>query len=356
MTIYGRRTGVFWAAALCAVTAAALGPARADRLVFQQGDALYAADADGQAIRRLFAVGRPNEVVWTVSPDGRRVAWLAPRGGAGDHGAASALHEKPISVWVCDLSGRRRRRLLVTSDLRDRQGRPVTRVSPAKAGGENDTFAEWGAPDSLAWSADGKSLYLSCASRTAGGRGSGGAFIVDADTGAAVVDAEGRWKSIAPVREVDARGSLLVGVGYGRSSDAGGAARERSAFSPLLVADLAEGSIRSLLPGDFTPGNRPEYADAQGPTLSPNGETVVFGARGSGLWLVDTQGRNYRRLTNTPDDRSPRWSSDGKRILFLARGLSGGRPMTVLSRVDLPSGDRRRVLLSWVDRFFLVPD
>ncbi len=314
-------------------------PARAERLVFQQGDALYVADADGQAVRRLFAIGG-GDTVWAPSPDGRRVAWLAPRA-VGAAGVFSPLSEEPVTVWVSDLSGRGRRRLLATSDLRDRQGRRVTQLSAGDdAAG---AFAQWGAPDSLAWSADGKSLYLSCASR----EGRYATFIVDAGTGTAVVDAQERWKSIAPMTQVDARGPLLVGVG---------AARQRAA-SPLLVADLAEGTIRSLPPADAAAANKLPPAGARHPALSPDAQTIVFAARGSGLWLVDTEGKDYRRLTQNGDDRSPRWSADGRRVLFLSPGSSrSSKAAAVLSRVEAPSGNRRRVLLTGVEHFFLVPD
>ena len=37
------------------------------------------------------------------------------------------------------------------------------------------------------------------------------------------------------------------------------------------------------------------------------------------IYVMDTDGRNQRNLTNNPaDDRSPSWSPDGKRIVFMS--------------------------------------
>ncbi|HSF16479.1 MAG TPA: prolyl oligopeptidase family serine peptidase [Vicinamibacteria bacterium] len=65
------------------------------------------------------------------------------------------------------------------------------------------------------------------------------------------------------------------------------------------------------------------------PRFSPDGKHVAFLSRGSttdtgwDLWVVDTQGGVSRRLTNEPfDEEDPRWSPDGKRI---AIALNGGR-------------------------------
>src|SRR5690606_20335137 len=66
------------------------------------------------------------------------------------------------------------------------------------------------------------------------------------------------------------------------------------------------------------------------PTLSPDGRTVVYTVRETGmaanrgrtdLWSLDlaTKGAQPRRLTTHPDnDSSPEWSSDGRDIYFLS--------------------------------------
>jgi hypothetical protein len=336
------------------------------RIVFQRGDALYVAGTDGRDVRRLFAIGRPLETLWAPAPDGRRVAWTQPLGGA--RAPAANLEARPVAVWIAELSGKRRKRLLsIPGDLRDRLGRKVTRLfiarAPGAGGGEDGTgsFDDW-ALDALAWSADGKSLYLSCtATATQGGRAT---FVVDAQTGAAVIDAQGRWKSIVAATDVDARGPLLVGVGIDRTADAGelpGPAAGR--FYPLLLTDLSEGKTVSLLPGGgggtrFTAAERPAYALAAAPMLSPDRKSVAFAAIGNGIYLLDIAGRNYRRLTDNPSDDTPRWSPDGKRVLFLSSLPRAGQVLTELHEIPVepPTPASRRLVLGNVDRFFVVPE
>jgi Tol biopolymer transport system component len=65
---------------------------------------------------------------------------------------------------------------------------------------------------------------------------------------------------------------------------------------------------------------------ATDPSLSPDGEWVVFGATGDkqeDLFLVRRDGTEVRQLTNDKDkDRAPQWSPDGRQIVFFS-GRSG---------------------------------
>ena len=59
-----------------------------------------------------------------------------------------------------------------------------------------------------------------------------------------------------------------------------------------------------------------------GPTLSPDGRTLVFAVRTrddkGDLWAMGSDGSNLRQLTFDSDyDRKPRFSHDGKRIYFM---------------------------------------
>jgi Tol biopolymer transport system component/DNA-binding winged helix-turn-helix (wHTH) protein len=59
------------------------------------------------------------------------------------------------------------------------------------------------------------------------------------------------------------------------------------------------------------------------PRFSPDGRTIAFEryvtGQASDVWLVDVDGANERRLTSHPmPDSAPRWSSDGKRVIFLS--------------------------------------
>lgn len=335
--------------------------ALAERIVFQRGETLYVTNAEGREARRLFVVGRPFETRWAPSPDGRRVAWTEPLSASPNAGIS--LADRPVAIFVADLSGLRRKRLLVTNNLRDRRGNRVTRLGlgdhkPVE-GAEN--FSAW-LLDGLAWSADGRSLYLSCA--LAGNLGGHATFVVDSSTGAAVVDAEGRWRSIGPVTDVDARGALLIGVTLASTKDSAALDRPLGAsrFRPLLIINLAEEKTTSLLPATFAAKDAPTYAGANSPALSPDTGMVVFGTFGHGLWLVDTQGRNYRALTAGAGDDSPRWSSDGKRILYLSHPAGSAAGLTD-NLYDLPVPDNslhdrpaRRLLIRDIVRFFVVPD
>jgi Tol biopolymer transport system component/DNA-binding winged helix-turn-helix (wHTH) protein len=57
------------------------------------------------------------------------------------------------------------------------------------------------------------------------------------------------------------------------------------------------------------------------PRFSPDGSTIAFerfsSGRDSDIWLIDPDGSNDRALTTSSGyENSPRWSSDGKRVLF----------------------------------------
>jgi dipeptidyl aminopeptidase/acylaminoacyl peptidase len=337
-----------------AVFCAAAPAARAERLVFERAGVLYAAalsPASRSATpvattpRRLFApavdAGPPVSVRWSPSPDGRRIAWAVPS----PPDAAGRF-----ALWVAELNGGRRKRLLVSDALRDRGGNRVTRVAlpgaPAAAPAE---VAAW-ALDALCWSADGKSLYLSLAAPSARTSPFVATFVADAATGAAVVDADGRWRALAVVGDVDAGGLLLAGV-----------ARDLR----ITIIDLSTGAT-NVLDGAVRAG-APER-----PALSPDGKALLFANPDTGLWYAELAGggRRPRRVTFLPGDTSPRWREDGRRVLFLAPGAAGA-PSTAAAAFDLfettvPAGaagtravapaPARRRLLRDVVRFFVIPD
>jgi dipeptidyl aminopeptidase/acylaminoacyl peptidase len=85
------------------------------------------------------------------------------------------------------------------------------------------------------------------------------------------------------------------------------------------------------------------------PQLSPDGKTVAYVVTGvdlpgnktsSTIWLVPTAGGPPRQLTNaTKKDRHPRWSPDGKRILFESN-RSGDNQLWV---IDVSGGEARQL-------------
>ena len=95
-------------------------------------------------------------------------------------------------------------------------------------------------------------------------------------------------------------------------------------FAPAVVAQTHPFSVHDMLAMD-------RISD---PQVSPDGRTVVFVVRTTDLeanrgrtdlWLVGVDGAGLRRLTAHPDaDTSPRFTPDGREVLFLStRGGSG---------------------------------
>ena len=102
-----------------------------------------------------------------------------------------------------------------------------------------------------------------------------------------------------------------------------------STFALCLLILVAAGPVLraqdqdALQPMDVF---RLEYA--ADPQISPDGKRVVYvrnfmdikkDRRRSNLWIINTDGSDHRPLTSGDgNDRSPRWSADSKRLLYLA--------------------------------------
>lgn len=74
------------------------------------------------------------------------------------------------------------------------------------------------------------------------------------------------------------------------------------------------------------------------PQISPDGSKIVYSRRGmdimndrktSSLWFVDANGNNHRKLTQSEkNERSARWSPDGKSIVFVSSTDQGAEIFT----------------------------
>lgn len=310
-----------------------LGDARAERFLFQRGTALYLGGRDGKETRKLLDIGAGPGRLWSVSPDGRRIAWLKPLAG-GDEGS---LEVRPIAVFLADITGRRQKRLFSTDTLLDRQGRKIATVGSVNGSGVS-TLADW-APVSLSWSADGRTLYLGCTRVGATGVMT---VTVDGQAGTAIVDADGNWKCLAPITQPDARSTYLAGVSLGKESTS----------APVMLCNLALGNTWTMVPPT---GETPPYVAALWPALSPDGKSVAFTSVPRGLWLAEAQGTKVRRLVNGEVHR-PRFSDDGKTLFFLApRPTTADRQAYDLYEL-IPGSATPRVVLSDVDWFDVVPD
>lgn len=311
------------------------GAAHAERFVFQRGSALYSASRDGKELRKVLDISSGAGTLWAASPDGRRVVWTK----ALSTESEGSLAARPIAIFLSDITGRRQKKLLSTDSLKDRQGRGITEVGATTLGGPATTLSDWSLV-SLSWSADGRTLYLGC---TRVGAAAGVTTLsIDAQAGTALVDADGRWKCLAPVTQPDARSTYLAAVSIGR--EAGSA--------PLVVCNLAVGNAWTPVPPI---GGTPVYGAALWPALAPDGKKVVFASLPRGLWLAEGPGLQTRRLVSGEVAR-PRFSEDNKTVLFLSpRPTTADK--TAYDLYELPlGGTTPKVVLSDVDWFDLVAD
>lgn len=300
-------------------------PASAQRLLFEKDTFLFTASEDGKDARRLFEM--PSGVHWAASPDGRRIAyWTQP---SPEANVQNDIAGRPVTVFVTDLTGRRLKKLFSTATLKDKQGRSVSRVgvpvahlprnlsNPDDQAKDLEAFNGW-VPYSLSWSSDSRILYFSCYHDTDLAKRVCATLSVDAAAGTAVVDGDGRWKSLAPLVDVEARGNLLIGAAgpLFAPAYAGGGGADPASPLPLVIANLGEGTRTALLTAPEG-GELPPYAFAAQPEFGAATSSIAFvGGTEGGIWVTDRAGKSFRRMAEGAG-RRPRWSLDGKRLLFL---------------------------------------
>ncbi|MCP4165827.1 MAG: SH3 domain-containing protein [Chloroflexi bacterium] len=97
------------------------------------------------------------------------------------------------------------------------------------------------------------------------------------------------------------------GSGGGNAGLKGKLAYQEKSGGKINVYDLATGSLRNLTSG-------------MDPAISPDSKTVAFlrnGGEGHGLYLIDIDGNNERRIySGSSGLRSPSWSPDGTEIVI----------------------------------------
>jgi serine/threonine protein kinase/Tol biopolymer transport system component len=247
---------------------------------------LFLVPADGGAPRAVTAPVPPAfDVHPAFSPDGRRLAYV------------SCLdHRNPIppcTVHVADID----------PDLRPR--------APARALPRQDAGMILG----LAWARDGGALLY----------GSGGA-------------AGDLWRVRAdgsePPQRIELTGRRAVFPATNISTD-------RVLFTHSLV-DRDVYRLEAGRPPTMVFGS--SYSE-YGPSFSPDGRRFALESSRSGereVWLADADGANPVQLTRGPGNHqgSPRWSPDGKQIVFDSQGPDGFRDVYTIA-VD--GGSPRRV-------------
>ena len=105
----------------------------------------------------------------------------------------------------------------------------------------------------------------------------------------------------------------------------------------LLIQDLAKGSVRELVRhGEKTIFGNPHW--------SPDGRQITFSSNhriGHQIYVVDVATGVERRLSGLGSGGcEPRFSRDGKKVVFVSRGHL--RPTSRLVAHDLATGSRRR--------------
>jgi hypothetical protein len=336
-----------------------ISPVFADRLYLVRGDTLSVSvpssapnsTASARESRKLTTIPKATTsgILFAATTDGHRMVWgvQAKKEDTNTNAEGDSLTARPLTVTLCDQTGSRQKRLFVTDAMKDRQGRVITEVGAVLAGGEVTPLSDW-VPKSLSWSADSRTIYLSC-SPVSGDEGNGATFAVDAISGTAIVDSNGRLKVITGLTSVDTRPGWLVGV---RSLQKAG---EKS-YCSLYLSDLARGEKKALPSKN---SGVPEYENATSPALSPNVDQIVFTASSGGLWWVDATTEKIQRLVRG-EVRSPRWRSDGKTVFFLApRPTVGNKPTYDLFELVVVKGTPQgapRLAAENVDAYALVED
>ena len=281
----------------------------------QCGDGgLYMMGATGENSRRLTNVG--THPAW--SPDGHEILYStelvqAPYGRLGTS-----------AIWAIDVASGKTRKLSADLDaiqpdvsphglrvaywgLPSGSGQRDIWTMPYKglAAGETpvpvtkDEAVDW----NPVWGPEGKTLYF-----LSNRDGSMNLWRVPIDeaTGRILGPAE---PQILPAREVG---------GFALSRNGSRAAyvvRENTYSIDRLVFDASSGTLTGK-PEQIL-GSSQEIADCD---VSPDGKLIAFDSRGGArddLFLVDTDGRNMRQLTDdAPKDRHAKFSPDGKRLAF----------------------------------------
>lgn len=120
------------------------------------------------------------------------------------------------------------------------------------------------------------------------------------------------------------------------------------AILSLAVALPAAGA-QGTAPRPFTPADWYKVTTVAAPAISPDGKHVAFtvttvrereNKRHSEVWVVPTAGGEPQRFTAPGYESSnPRWSPDGRWLLFASQRPGGGRGRSWGLRMDQPAGE-----------------
>lgn len=285
-----------------------------EQIVFRserEGGGVFVMGATGENVRRLIDHG--HNPAW--SPDGREIAFSD---GSFIRPSERGNYPSPLSVYL--LAGGETRRVTETDAVQPNWSPTGRRIAfwGVKGGGQRDIWtvsAQGGEPVTVTddaaldwnpiWSPDGHYLY----------------FV--SDRGGSM----NLWR--VPIEE--ASGKLLgefepvttpaTNSGYVSFSRDGRRLVYAQIDNKINLQQVSFDPAKSKIeapPVWITQGSR----IATDPCLSPDGEWLVFGETGDDqedLFMIRTDGTDLRQLTNDKyKDRAPRWSPNGRRILFFS--------------------------------------
>jgi Tol biopolymer transport system component/imidazolonepropionase-like amidohydrolase len=295
---------------------------------------VWVIDADGSNLEQITSGPFDDrEPIW--SPDGARILFSSDRGGTYDiwevdveSRAVRSISTGPGNEYTPAPSPEGDRIAWVTDD---RGGAVVV----GDTGGESRRVVELDGADGYApaWSTDGARLAYVVI-----GRGTSELFVVAADGAADVarrVSADD--EDVFPFRAswTEADDLIYSGDGRVRSVPATGGRADDIPFHATVELDRP--TYRKRLRTFVAEGPQPVRGIVS-PTLSPDGEAVLFVALGD-LWSMEI-GEAPVRLTDDPyTEVDPSWSPDGTRIAYASDREDG----TNIFVRDVASGRERRL-------------
>jgi len=269
-----------------------------DRIVFANGNSLYVAQRDGNAVRELARLPGPaRNPRW--SPDGRWIRFMVPQNGTN-------------FLWEVAADGTRLRLLLHDAGLTadgawssDSKYFVFTELS-------NGSYDLWAIPETEAWSDDGNATPVRLTNGQlnfalpASARDGKHIFALGMLSRVEIMRHDSRTNSFAPYLEGVSADSLAF------SSDGQWVAYSTFPERALWRSRI-DGSERMQL--TFAP------MEALLPRWSPDGKTVAFAARSAGspwkIHVIPMAGGSPRPIAEIEGDQAtPAWSGDGNTLAF----------------------------------------